>query len=332
MNFTIFGAGAWGTAIALHIARLNHKTFLVPRRPEHAQSLETFRENKDYLPGFRLPSSIQITSDISKALQDTDVILLACPSFGLRELCHSIKDLLSPNHTIQAFITLCKGLELNTFLPPVTVVSEVLRNELCGVLSGPTFATEVAMGKPTAITLATKEENVSSMAIQTALSNNQLRIYRSTDLIGVEYAGCLKNVYAIGAGISDGLRLGDNSKAAYLTRALYELVKIGTFLGGDASTFYGLSGFGDLVATCFGGWSRNRTFGQKVAEGASPPSIIKSQKTVVEGYLAVDCFYQLLKDKIEIPILTELHKVLYSNKSPQEAILSLMSRSLKAEN
>lgn len=332
MNFSIFGAGAWGTAIALHIARSEHKTFLVPRRPEHAHSLETFRENKDYLPGFILPPSIHITSDISKALQDTDVVLLACPSFILRELCQTIKAHLRPNHSIQAFITLCKGLEANTFLPPVTVVNQVLPNELCGVLSGPTFASEVAMGKPTAITLASKEESVSTIAIQAALSNNQLRVYRSTDLIGVEYGGCLKNIYAIGAGISDGLGFGDNSKAAYLTRALYELVKIGTFLGGHHSTFYGLSGFGDLVSTCFGSWSRNRTFGQKVAEGLSPLSIIQNQKTVVEGYLAVDCFHKLLKDQHhETPILTELHQVLYSNKSPQEAILSLMNRSLKTE-
>lgn len=332
MNFTIFGAGAWGTAIALHIARLEHKTFLVPRRPEHAHSLETFRENKEYLPSFPLPPSIQITTDITRALQDADVVLLACPSFGLRELCETIKAHLPPTHTIQAFITLCKGLEAKTFLPPVTVVSEVLPNELCGVLSGPTFASEVAMGKPTAITLATKEESVSTIAIQTALSNNQLRIYRSTDLIGVEYAGCLKNVYAIGAGISDGLRLGDNSKAAYLTRALYELIKIGTFLGGQQSTFYGLSGFGDLVATCFGSWSRNRTFGQKVAEGTPPLSLIKNQKTVVEGYWTVDCFHKLLQNqKLETPILTELHEVLYANKSPQVAIQSLMTRSLKTE-
>lgn len=332
MNFTIFGAGAWGTAIALHIDRSQHKVILVPRRPEQAHSIKTFRENKDYLPSYPIPPSIQITTDISFALKDADVVLLACPSVGLRKLCQSIKAHLPPNHTIQAFITLCKGLEANTFLPPATVVNEVLPDELSGVLSGPTFAGEVAMGKPTAITLATTQETVTTLAIQTALSNNQLRVYRSNDLIGVEYAGCLKNVYAIGAGICDGLHLGDNAKASYLTRALYELVKIGTALGGQPSTFYGLSGFGDLVATCCGSWSRNRTFGQKVAEGNSPASILKNQKTVVEGYWAADCFHQLLETKnFEAPILSELHQVLYSNKPAQEAILSLMNRSLKTE-
>lgn len=332
MNFTIFGAGAWGTAIALHIARLQHKVILIPRRPEHAQSIETFRENKDYLPNYSLPPSIQITTDINLALQNTDVILLACPSIALRELCKTIKTHLPHHHSIHAFITLCKGLEIDTLLPPATVVHQVFPNEVSGILSGPTFASEVAMGKPTAITLATSHETTATITLQTALSNNQLRVYRSTDLIGVEYAGCLKNVYAIGAGICDGLHLGDNAKASYLTRSLHELVKIGTALGGQPATFYGLSGFGDLVATCFGAWSRNRTFGQKIAEGNSPLSIIENQKTVVEGYKATLCFFNLLKTKnLECPILNELHQVLYEGKSPQEALLSLMNRTLKTE-
>lgn len=332
MNFTIFGAGAWGTAIAIHVARLKHRVTLVPRRFPQAESLETLRENKEYLPGFEIPSSIKITSDISLALKSTDIVLLACPSVGLRDLCIAIREHLSADHSIKAFVTLCKGLETETFLPPATVVKSIFPSELCGVLSGPTFAGEVAAGRPTAITLATTEENETSIAIQTALSNGQLRVYRSTDLIGVEYAGCLKNVYAIGAGVCDGLRLGDNAKASYLTRSLYELVKIGTALGGHSETFYGLSGFGDLVATCFGGWSRNRTFGQMVAEGNSPQSIIKHQKTVVEGYWATDCFCKLLSQKnLESPILTEIHQVLYDKKSPQEALMSLMNRTLKTE-
>lgn len=332
MNFTIFGAGAWGTAIAIHIARLNHSVTLVPRRFEQAESLERFRENKEYLPKLIIPSSIKITSDLDLALKDTEIALLACPSVGLRDLCTEIKKHLPADHSIKAFITLCKGLEAKTFLPPATVVKSIFPNELCGVLSGPTFAGEVAMGKPTAITLATTEENETSIAIQTALSDSQLRVYRSTDLIGVEYAGCLKNVYAIGAGVCDGLQLGDNAKASYLTRSLYELVKIGTALGGRPETFYGLSGFGDLVATCFGAWSRNRTFGQKVAQGNSPQSIIEHQKTVVEGYWATDCFHKLLhKNHLESPILNEIHQILYAEKSPKDALLSLMNRSLKTE-
>lgn len=332
MNFTIFGAGAWGTAMAIHVARLGHGVTLVPRRSEQADSLKALRENKEYLPGFVIPASVKINSDLDIALRDTDIALLACPSIALRDLCIEIKKHFSKNHSIKAFITLCKGLEAKTFLPPATVVRSIFPDELCGVLSGPTFAGEVAGGKPTAITLATTEENETSIAIQSALSNSQLRVYRSTDLIGVEYAGCLKNVYAIGAGICDGLGLGDNAKASYLTRSLYELVKIGVALGGGAETFYGLSGFGDLVATCFGGWSRNRTFGQKVAEGNSPQSIMEHQKTVVEGYWATDCFHKLLSQKhLESPILNEIHQVLYKGKSPQEGLASLMNRSLKTE-
>ena len=273
------------------------------------------------------------SSDISLALKNTDVALLACPSLGLRDLCKSIKDHLPKDHPVKAFITLCKGLEANTFLPPATVVKDIFPNELCGVLSGPTFAGEVAMGKPTAITLATTEENETSIAIQSALSNSQLRVYRSTDLIGVEYAGCLKNVYAIGAGVCDGLQLGDNAKASYLTRSLHELVKIGTALGGRPETFYGLSGFGDLVATCFGPWSRNRTFGQMVAQGNSPQSIIQNQKTVVEGYWATQCFHNLLSKKdLEFPILNQIYQILYANKAPNEALNDLMNRSLKSED
>lgn len=333
MNFTIFGAGAWGTAIAIHIERLNHTVTLVPRRLEHAQALGSSRENKDYLAGFSLPDSIQITSNVKSALENTDVALLACPSVGLRTLCSAIKENLENKHSVKAFVTLCKGLEISTLLPPASVVKDVFPNSVCGVLSGPTFAGEVALGKPTAITLAMTPEDEISIAIQSALSNSQLRVYRSVDLIGVEYAGCLKNIYAIGAGICDGLQLGDNAKASYLTRSLHELVKIGTALGGQSQTFYGLSGFGDLVATCFGPWSRNRTFGQKVAEGNSPQSILDSQKTVVEGYWATDCFHKLLSQKhLECPILNEIHCVLYSNKSPKEALNSLMNRSLKTES
>ncbi len=332
MNFTIFGAGAWGTAMAIHIARLNHGITLVPRRLEHVQAVEALRENKDYLPNFPLPNSIKITGDLALALKGTDIVLLACPSVGLRTLCTSIRENLKGKHSVKAVVTLCKGLEISTLLPPASIVKDIFPNLLCGVLSGPTFAGEVAIGKPTAITLATTQEDEIAVAIQSNLSNSQLRVYRSGDLIGVEYAGCLKNVYAIGAGICDGLQLGDNAKAAYLTRSLHELVKIGIALGGQAQTFYGLSGFGDLVATCFGPWSRNRTFGQRVAEGHSPQSIIDSQKTVVEGYWATDCFHKLLAQKhLECPILKEIHNILYANKAPREALVSLMNRPLKSE-
>lgn len=333
MNFTIFGAGAWGTAMAIHIARTGHSITLVPRRPEQAASLQALRENTDYLPGHPLSNNIQIISDLNQALKTTDIALLACPSIALRELCQSIRQNLAQTSPLKAIITLCKGLEAKTFLPPATVIQSIFPNHLCGVLSGPTYAGDVALGKPTAITLATTQDNETTLAIQTQLSNNQLRIYRSTDLLGVEYAGCLKNVYAIGAGICDGLHLGDNAKASYLTRSLHELVKIGTLLGGQPQTFYGLSGFGDLVATCFGPWSRNRTFGQKIAEGIPAKTILTHQKTVVEGYWATDCFYNSLNQKnLEFPILNEIHKILYHQKSPKEALSSLMNRSLKAED
>lgn len=332
MKFSIYGAGSWGTAMAIHIDRSGHEVLLIPRREEHTKAIADNLENKDYLPGLKLSKNIKVTSDIVEGLKFGEVNFLACPSYGLRELCENIKKNKTHTFSTKAYITLCKGLERGTNLPPVSVVKKVLTHEVCGMLSGPNYAGEIALGKPAASTLAMAEINDVTLEIQEALSNDLLRIYTSHDLAGVEYAGCLKNIYAIGAGICDGFKLGDNTKATYLTRSLYELVKIGTYLGGHSGTFYGLSGFGDLVATCFGAWSRNRTFGQKIAEGSSPKDIIQHQKSVVEGYWATDCFYKLLEQKhIDAPILSQIHKILYENKNPKQAVLDLMTRQLKGE-
>ena len=332
MNFVVFGAGSWGTATAIHIARAGQAVSLVPRRAEQAEALGADRENKDYLPGHAFPEGLKVTSDVSEVLKGADVVLLACPSKALRELADKIKNNLGGCQP-KAYITLCKGVESGTFLPPVTVLKEIFPDAYCGVFSGPTFAGEVATGKPTAITLAFDEIGDVAESIQQCLSDRHLRVYTSTDVDGVEYAGCLKNIYAIGAGIIDGFELGDNCKATYLTRSLHELVKIGKLLGGEVETFYGLSGFGDLVATCFGAWSRNRTFGQKIAEGMSPEAIIKSQKTVVEGYGSVENFHHLLKKHsgLKAPILEELYAILFEGKDAKEARQALMMRDLKAE-
>ena len=332
LNITIFGAGAWGTAMAIHCARLGHNTYLVPRREEHASLLQADRETKDYLAGYPFPDNLQITANTATGIKDSDLVLLACPSKGLRELCLKIKKHLPEQNSIKAFLTLCKGLEQSTLKTPVTVANDVLNSNNCGVFSGPTFAGEVAEGKPTAITLAAHVDEDTLKSLQGALSSPEIRVYTSTDVNGVEYASCLKNIYAIGAGICDGLKLGDNAKASYLTRALNELVKLGTALGGHTGTFYGLSGFGDLVATCSGRWSRNRTFGQEIAEDQGVKQLLENRKTVVEGYWATKCFHDLVKQKhVDAPILREIHEVLYNEKKPAEALHSLMTRNLKAE-
>jgi glycerol-3-phosphate dehydrogenase (NAD(P)+) len=212
------------------------------------------------------------------------------------------------------------------------VLSGVLPNAVIGSLTGPTNALGVARGDPSAMVLAASRPADDLRELQGAMSGPTLRIYTSDDLAGVEFGGCLKNIYAIAAGCSDGLKLGDNTKAALLTRALAEMVRVGVALGARAETFYGLSGFGDLVATCYGGWSRNREFGQHVGEGHSVADLISNRKTVVEGYETTQSFAGLCASRrIDAPILREMHAVLAGQKKPADALAALMTRELKRE-
>lgn len=332
MNFCILGAGAWGTAMALHLNRCGHSVTLVPRRIEHALSIASSRENTDYLPGYKLPHSIQIGFELTPVLMEADVVMLACPSKALRTLCEQITDNCELAWQLKLFVVMCKGLELESFKTPAEIVNELFPDVACGVLSGPTFAGEVAAGRPTAVSLAIESKLANPELYQEAFSNASLRAYLSTDVRGTELGGALKNIYAIASGLCDGLKLGDNAKASLLTRSLNEMVQLGVALGGHKETFYGLSGFGDLVATCSGDWSRNRTFGQAVGEGATPAETIEKQKTVVEGYRATDVIAKFCQSQsIDAPILNEIHAILYKAKSPAEALDALMSRDLKPE-
>lgn len=332
MNYTVMGAGAWGTAMAIHIARSGESVTLLPRRMEHALDITGTRENTDYLPGFPLGNDIQIAGELRPAIMEADVLVLACPMRGLRELCERIRAERDAAWKLACLLTLCKGLEPEHHLLPSEVVEEVLPDVPHAVFSGPTFAHEVAVGMPTAITLAAPASCELRGRIQKELSSDKLRIYLSDDVRGVELGGCLKNIYAIGAGIADGLKLGDNAKAAYLTRVVREMMDLTKALGGAAVTCSGLSGFGDLVATCSGKGSRNRTFGQELASGRDPQSIIEGQRTVVEGYWAAKSFYELVeREQLSAPILRELHAVLYESKPPQNALHALMTRELKEE-
>lgn len=332
MNICILGAGAWGTAMALHLDRCGHAVTLVPRRIEHALSIASKRENLDYLPGYQLPHTIQIGCELTPVLMEAEMVLLACPSKGLRDLCRQLVDAAESAWQLKLFLVMCKGLELESLKTPCEIVAEFFPDLACAVLSGPTYAGEVAAGKPTAITLATNLDAEDAVRYQEAISNASLRSYLSDDVRGTELGGTLKNIYAIGSGVCDGLGMGDNAKAALLTRSLNELVRIGQSLGGQQATFYGLSGFGDLVATCSGTWSRNRTFGEKVGQGAKPEEIVQMQKTVVEGYRATLCMKQLcVQQQVDAPILNQIHAILYEGKDPLAALQSLMSRELKAE-
>lgn len=333
MNFAVIGAGAWGTAFAVHLSRLGHTVTMVPRRFEQALALSTTHENTDYLPGIALPPSLQIGHELAPVLMEADVVMLACPAQALRETCERIRAALALATQLKLVVSLAKGLEAGTYLRPTEVISAVLPHVAAAALTGPTNAAEVAKGKPSAMTLAAQQIDEFLNAVQTALSGPTLRVYTSNDVAGAEFGGCLKNIYAIAAGCCDGLKLGDNSKAALLTRAMAEMVRVGQALGARAETFYGLSGFGDLVATCHGGWSRNREFGQRIGEGKTAAELFAGRKTVVEGYKTTQAFAELCVAKgIDAPILSEMRAMLFDAKPPAQVLTSLMLRELKRES
>lgn len=335
MRFVVVGAGAWGTAFAVHLARLGRPVTLVPRRAEQAQKIAAARENADYLPGIALPEGVRVEVALEMALAQADVVLLACPSQALRATCERVREAsrgVKPLPPLKFVVSLAKGLELGTHLRPSQVIAEVFSKEAAASLTGPTNAAEVARGLPAAMVLAAKIGSAAVQDVQVALSGPTLRVYTSDDLAGVEFGGCLKNVYAIAAGCSDGLKLGDNTRAALLTRALAEMVRVGTALGARAETFYGLSGFGDLAATCHGAWSRNREFGEQIGRGRAVIEWLQERKSVVEGYKTTQSFHELCVQKgIDAPILRETHAILFEGKQPAAALQSLMTRGLKCE-
>lgn len=333
MNFCILGSGAWGTAVALHLNRRGHTVTLVSRRIDAAMELASTRENTEHLPGHKLPHSLQIGYEVGPAIMEADVVIIACPSKHLRATAESLKPHLAQALSLRLVMSLCKGLEGGTLLRPSQVLAEVLPGIPHGVLSGPTNAGEVAKGLPSAVVFAVDKEDEFTKQIQEAMSDKHLRAYRSQDVIGVEMGGVLKNIYAVGAGICDGLQLGSNSKAAFVTRAIREMVALGTAEGGKAETFMGLSGVGDLIATAHGGWSRNRGFGEKLAiDAGAAVAEAEAGKVTVEGYRATDNFRRLAsRHKIHAPILEGLHAVLFGGVEPARGIELLMTRELKAE-
>lgn len=332
MNFAVIGAGAWGTAMAVHLSRMGHTVTLAPRRFEQALELSSNRENADYLPGVELPPSLQIGHELVPVMMEAEVVLLACPAQALRETSQRLKSSLALATELKLVLSLAKGLELGTHDRPSQVIHSVLPRVAAGSLTGPTNAGEVGRGLPAAMVLAANADDALLQRVQSAISGPTLRVYLGADIIGAEIGGSLKNIYAIAAGICDGLKLGDNTKAAMLTRALAEMVRVGAGLGAQAETFYGLSGFGDLVATCHGGWSRNRQFGEKLGQGASIESLLSGRITVVEGYQTTEAFHELCRTKqIEAPILNEVYQTLFAEKPPALALQDLMLRELKRE-
>lgn len=342
MNITVLGAGSWGTAFAIHCARMGHCVNLVPRRFEVALELASQKENSTYLPGIPFPSSLAIVEEIAPALLEAELLVLACPTHALSSICEAIKPQVPSS--IQAILSLSKGLDRQTLLCPFELIEKHFPEIPVGVLSGPNCAREIAQGLPAASVLAFDDKESLLNHLQKELSNSALRLYRSMDRKGVQLGGVLKNIYAIGAGLCLGLQLGDNALASYLTRALQEMIRIGVALGGSVETFYGLSGLGDFIATSYGSWSRNHQFGLAFAK-----SIHESQtathtlefhleaafthtKGVVEGYPTIQILSEkLAHHNLSTPLLNALKKVFYENMDPLKMIQALQDRPLAAE-
>jgi glycerol-3-phosphate dehydrogenase (NAD(P)+) len=327
--FAVLGSGSWGTALAVHVARTGHRTLLWGIETDELTAMGRERENRRYLPGVRLPDGLEIEHGLERAVAEADLLLVVVPSHAFREVLARIKPLLRPHHRV-AWAT--KGFELDTGRLPNEVATEVLGPQVpTAVLSGPTFAREVGAGLPSAMTVASRDEAY-AMHLARSLSSDNFRVYTSEDMIGVEVGGATKNVLAIGAGISDGLGFGANTRVALITRGLAELMRLGVALGADAETFMGLAGLGDLVLTCTDDQSRNRRFGLALAAGKTPAQAQAEIGQVVEGFLAARAVHEVaLRVGVEMPISEQIYRVLYEGAPAREAVHALMGRTVKAE-
>lgn len=328
MRITVFGAGAWGTALAIAFAR-NHQVMLWARDPAHVESLRDSRCNTRYLPGVPLPATVEPTADIVAAAAGADLHLVVTPLAGLRETVRELRRITPATPLLWA----CKGLEAGTGRLPHQIVSEELgSSDACGVLTGPSFAAEVGAGLPTAITLASADPGFAQHWSQ-ALHQPRLRIYASTDPVGAEIGGGLKNVIAIATGISDGMGFGLNARAALITRGLAEIVRLGQALGARSETMMGLSGMGDLILTCTGDLSRNRRVGQELARGRPLAEILGSLGHVAEGVPTTREAVKLAQAHgVEMPISAAVDAILHTPGTElRDAVEQLLARDPKSE-
>jgi len=327
MKITIIGSGAWGTAIAISLSAL-HRVSLLGRDIEQVKAMQSSRFNQRYLPDIAIPDNIEISSDIKSACKSAELIIIAVPTSALRATLMQIRQLsYRPD-----VIWLCKGFEAETSKLPHQIAAEILGGEFnYGVLSGPSFAQEVARGLPTALTFATADEAFGRSTAQ-ALHHSRLRIYTSNDVTGVEVGGAVKNVMAIASGICDGMGLGHNARAALLTRGLAEITRLGLKLGGNAETFSGLSGLGDLILTCTGDLSRNRQVGLLLAQQNKLSEILQQLGHVAEGVYTVREVHRLAQQlEVAMPICDAVYRIIYENTPASEVIADLLNRAPNQE-
>ncbi len=327
-RISVLGDGAWGTAIALVLARLpEHVVTLWSAREENGRILRERRENVRLLPGVPIPESVQLTTDIRLAA-DADLLVAAVPTVYLRATFAQVAKNLPRDRPV---LSLAKGMENGTFLRPTEILAEILGTERLAVLSGPSHAEEVSRGQPTSVVVASTDLDLARW-IQQHFRAEFFRVYTNLDVVGVELGGALKNVIGIAAGIGDGLGLGDNAKAALLTRGLAEMARFGVALGAEHQTFYGLAGLGDLVTTCISPHGRNHRVGVRLGQGEKLAPILSSMLMVADGvFTARSVHERATRMGLDMPITAEIYRVLYEDKDPRVAVTDLMLRRPRGE-
>jgi glycerol-3-phosphate dehydrogenase (NAD(P)+) len=334
-DIAVIGAGAWGTGLAIVLGRKGtHRVRLWAHEKDVCESIAQNRVNEKFLPGRHIPDSVTASNDLAATLRDAQIVVSVMPSQHCRILFKRMRPMMHPQTLI---VSATKGLEEGSLQRMTEVITQVLRRDdesipAVGALSGPSFAQEVARGDPTAITIASPDATL-SRTVQQEFSDASFRIYTNSDVVGVELGGALKNIVAIAAGICDGLGLGHNSVAALITRGLAEMTRLVVACGGRAETMAGLAGLGDLVLTCTGGLSRNRSVGVELGRGKKLPEIIAGMHGMVaEGVFTTSAAVGLAQARsVEMPITEQMHAILHQGKSPREAIQDLMSRTGKSE-
>lgn len=326
MKIAVLGAGAWGTSLARLLHENRHTVTLWGHDAAHLADMQAAGRNDRYLPGIDLPLALKLEADLQAAANDQDVIVVAVPSKAFREVTRSLQKFSG------LVVSVTKGIEYESVLTMGGVAQANAPSARVAALSGPSLAMEVARGIPAAV-VAASQTLATARQVQELFHRPAFRVYTSTDMLGVELGGALKNVIAIAAGVGDGLGFGDNSKAALVTRAVAEMRRLGVACGAQADTFTGLSGLGDLMVTCFSKLSRNRGFGERLGHGESVEQILANTASVAEGYPTARSAFQLAKKmKVETPIIDEVHAMLYEGKPIRQAVQDLMSRDTKPEN
>jgi glycerol-3-phosphate dehydrogenase (NAD(P)+) len=331
INITVVGAGAWGTALSMHAAKLGHNVRLWAFEPDVVDAINTNHENTPYLPGVRLHDSLRASNNLEETIEGSDMIILATPSQHLRKISRQAADFVGEKTKV---VVASKGIEESSLELLSTVLEETLPEvdpKRTAFLSGPSFAREVASGLPTNLVSASSSPDVNS-AVRQAMHAPNFRIYDSNDVVGVQLGGAIKNVIAIAAGACDGLNLGTNARAALVTRGLIEMTRLGVALGANPMTFMGLSGMGDLVLTCTGDLSRNRQLGLNIAKGADPKDYVTGHRSVAEGYYTADAAWNLAKQMcVDMPITEQVYQVLHQGKHLPAALRTLTERDSKGE-